>query len=74
MRAEGGGCWLPYCLLSTARKEKVKLEIIALLKPIQLKLMSEAEAYATPACFVYCARKGHQIEKRKAPGQRMKVD
>lgn len=35
---------------STARKLKVRLDTIALMKPVQLKETSAAEAIATPSC------------------------
>ena len=37
----------------TARKPKVKLDTMAEMKPVQLKVRSEADASATPACMAY---------------------
>ena len=36
----------------TARKPKVRLETMAEMKPVQLKVRSDADASATPACIM----------------------
>ena len=46
-------CWegpAAHFLDQTARKPKVRLETMALMKPVQLKVRSDAEATATPVC------------------------
>lgn len=45
-----------YFLDQTALKPKVRLETMALMNPLQLKLSSAAEAMATPACTVAAIR------------------
>ena len=37
----------------TARKPKVRLDTMAEMKPVQLKVRSEADASATPACMAH---------------------
>ena len=37
----------------TARNPKVRLETMAEMKPVQLKVRSEADASATPACMAH---------------------
>ena len=43
-------CWNPHFLDQTARKPKVRLETMAEMKPVQLKVRSDADASATPVC------------------------
>lgn len=52
----------------TALKPKVRLETMALMKPLQLKLSSAADAIATPACTVRRSRLG-QIQASCATQQ-----
>ena len=40
----------PHFLDQTARKPKVRLETMAEMKPVQLKVRSDADASATPVC------------------------